>query len=276
MSTLPPCAWEMPSLKVNLLKAKSRQGLGVSGFTLVELLIAFVMLALISLLLFSGLRVGIRAWGGVEAAAEINTELRLTRDFLRRILSQARPVTLMVEAEPYLVFAGDGQQLEFVAPLSGQVGIPGLYLLRLGLENTGLGSTLVLRRWLLNPEVLAGGREVPAWQPLGNGPSFTGVMEDQDVAAGAYGISLLLEGIEEFEISYFGIPEGDDPTLNIEAEPEWQAQWQNPTVLPLAVRIHLTKAQRVWPDFIVELSRLPPGSGMVGVPGSGTGMAVPR
>ena len=267
----------MPSLKVKLLKAKSRHRLGgVSGFTLVELLIAFVMVALISLLLFSGMRVGVRAWGGVEAAAEINTELRLTRDFLRRILSQVRPVTLLVEAEPYLVFAGYGQQLEFVAPLSEQVGIPGLYLLRLGLENAGLGSTLVLRRWLLNPEVLAGGREVPAWQPLGSESSFTGAMEDQDVAAGTYGVSLLLEGVEEFEISYFGYPEGQDPSQNIDAQPEWQSIWQNPTILPLAVRIHLTKAQRIWPDVVVELGRAPPGSGMGGVPGSGMGMAVPR
>ena len=267
----------MSSLKVKLLKAKSRHRLGgVSGFTLVELLIAFVMVALISLLLFSGMRVGVRAWGGVEAAAEINTELRLTRDFLRRILSQVRPVTLLVEAEPYLIFAGDGQQLEFVAPLSEQVGIPGLYLLRLGLENTGLGSTLVLRRWLLNPEVLGGGREVPAWQPLGTGSSFTGAMEDQDAAAGTYGVSLLLEGIEEFEISYFGYPEGQDPSQNIDAQPEWQSIWQNPTILPLAVRIHLTKAQRIWPDVIVELGRAPPGSGMGGVPGFGKDMAVPQ
>ncbi|HPB75408.1 MAG TPA: general secretion pathway protein GspJ [Chromatiaceae bacterium] len=252
------------------MNTKSRQRLGVSGFTLVELLIAFVMVALISLLLFSGLRVGIRAWGAVESAAEINTELRLTRDFLRRILSQARPVTLLVEAEPYLVFAGNRQQVEFVAPLSEQVGIPGLYLLRLGLENTGLGSTLVLKRWLLNPEVLAGGREVPAWQPLGNGPSFSGVMEDQDVAAGAYGVSLLMEGIEEFEISYFGFPEGDGTVLNIDAQPEWQAIWQNLPILPQAVRIHLTKAQRVWPDLIVELGK--------GVPGTevGMGVVVPR
>lgn len=258
----------MRSLKDKLLRIKPRQRPGNRGFTLVELLIAFVLVALISLLLFSGLRVGVRAWEGVEAAAEINTELRLVRDFLRRTLSQVRAVTLLLEGEPYLVFSGDAQQLEFVAPLSEQVGIPGLYLLRLGLENTRYGPALVLRRWLFNPEVLAGGREVPAWQPLGNGSSSTSVMEDQDVAAGAYGVTLLLEGIEEFEISYYGFPEGEDPTLNIDAQPEWQSIWQNPTLLPQAVRIHLTKAQRVWPDLIVELGR--------SLPAAGTGMAVPR
>ena len=262
------CVWERPSLKAKLLKTKSHQRAADCGFTLVELLIAFVLVALISLLLYSGLRVGVRAWEGVEASAELNTELRLVRDFLRRTLSQARAVTLLVEAEPYLAFAGDAQQLEFVAPLSQQVGIPGLYLLRLGLENTRYGLALVLRRWLLNPEVLAGGREVPAWQPLGNGPGFDSVTEDQDVAAGAYGVTLLLEGVEEFEISYYGFPEGEDPSLNIDAQPEWQSIWQNPTLLPQAVRIHLSKAQRGWPDLIVELGRSMPGVGM--------GMAIPR
>lgn len=102
----------------------------MGGFTLVELLIAFVLVALISLLLFSGLRLGMRSWEGVEAAAEYNTRLRLARDFLARVLSQARPISLTLDARPYLVFAGDSQNLEFVAPLSGQVGIPGLYILR--------------------------------------------------------------------------------------------------------------------------------------------------
>jgi general secretion pathway protein J len=86
-----------------------------SGFTLVELLIAFVLVALISILLFSGLRLGIRSWEGVETSAEFNSELRLARDFLVRVLSQARPITLTLDAEPYLLFTGDVQNLEFVS-----------------------------------------------------------------------------------------------------------------------------------------------------------------
>ena len=91
------------------------------GFTLVELLIAFVLVALISILLFSGLRLGIRSWEGVETSTEFNAELRLAHDFLIRVLSQSQPITLTLDAEPYLLFTGDGQNLEFVAPLSEQV-----------------------------------------------------------------------------------------------------------------------------------------------------------
>ena len=59
----------MRSLKDRLCRPRL-----AGGFTLVELLIAFVLVALISLLLFSGLRLGLRSWGGVEAAAEIHAD----------------------------------------------------------------------------------------------------------------------------------------------------------------------------------------------------------
>lgn len=255
----------MRSLKDRLCRRRL-----AGGFTLVELLIAFVLVALISLLLFSGLRLGLRSWGGVEAAAEIHAELRLVRDFLRRILDQAYPITLILDAEQYLVFAGDGQHLEFVAPLSAQVGIPGLYLLQLGLEETGMGASLILRRWLLNPDVLAGNHEIPAWQPVGTGGNWPRVNEDRDVAAGAFGVSMLMEGIEEFEISYFGFPAGEDPAVGVGAEGEWQASWQGRATLPQALRIHLTKAGRVWPDLIVVLGAKEPSTL------AGMGTVIPR
>ena len=228
------------------------------GFTLVELLIAFVLVALISILLFSGLRLGIRSWEGVETSAEFNSELRLARDFLARVLSQARPITLTLDAEPYLLFTGDGQNLEFVAPLSEQVGIPGLYLLRLGLEAGREGGSLVLTRWLLNPDVLAGTKDIPAWEPLVGQAASSGVLEDQDVAAGAFGTSILLDDVAEFEIAYFGFPEGEDPAVNVEAKGEWQTSWQGRAMPPQALRIHLSTPYRVWPDLIIRLGATTP------------------
>ena len=46
------------------------------GFTLIELIIALALIALITLLLFSGLRLGARAWDGVDALSERHAELR--------------------------------------------------------------------------------------------------------------------------------------------------------------------------------------------------------
>ena len=104
------------------------------GFTLVELLIAMTLVGLITLLLFSGLRLGTRAWEGVEAAADRTGALRVARNFLDRTLNQARVVSLTFDGEIISVFSGEAQALEFVAPLSEHVGIPGLYVVRLTLD----------------------------------------------------------------------------------------------------------------------------------------------
>lgn len=222
------------------------------GFTLVELLIALALISLITLLLFSGLRLGTRAWEGVETIAERTAEPRIAHNFLARILTQARPARVSFEAEEVLVFAGDAENLELVAPLSEHVGTPGLYVLKLSLEEDG---QLVLTRWLLHPDVLEGSGDIPGWEPFdgGGGISATGPL-DEDLAAGAYGSTLLLDGVEELQIAYFGISEG-------EQDPDWHQDWLEQPRMPEAVRIHLNTAERTWPDMLIRLPQLDQRSG---------------
>jgi len=195
-------------------------------------------------------------------AAEDNAQLRLARDFLMRTLSQTRAATLTLEANPYLIFTGDSQQLEFVAPLAEQVGIPGLYVLRLGLEQHAGGIALVLTRWLLHPDVLVGNSAIPAWRPLAEGGGSLGILDDLDLAAGAFGTSILMEGVEEFAISYFGLAEGEDTALTTDAKEEWQGVWEGRQILPRALRLHLTTSRRYWPDLIISLSSAGSGPGV--------------
>lgn len=215
-----------------------------SGFTLVELVIALALVSLISLLLFSGLRLGTRTWEGVEAVAERTAEPRVARNFLQRALTQARPAWLTLDAEEILVFAGDAQNLEFVAPLSEHVGTPGLYILRLSLEDE---AQLVMTRWLLHPDVLEGRDDIPQWEPFDGsvGLSATAPL-DEDLAAGAFGTTLLLDGVAELEITYFGVQEGDQ-------DPEWFEDWMEQRRMPQAVRVHLTTPGQSWPDLLARL-----------------------
>jgi len=218
------------------------------------MLIAFSLIALISLLLFSGLRLGMRAWESVENMIELNAEQRITRNFIERSLGQARSVSVTLDAEPVLIFSGDSENLEFVAPLSQQVGIPGLYILRLGLD-TGKENTLLLTRWLLHPDVLEGTAEIPEWEPFdgGIGLSIAG-QEDRDVAAGAFGTTRLIESVEELEIAYFGPAsdnQGGRPVEDLDAE--WQSDWIDRPNPPYAVRIRLTTPRSSWPDLVVRL-----------------------
>ena len=223
-----------------------------NGFTLVELLIALAMVALIALLLFSGLRLGSRAWEAVDASAERTGALRLVNEFLVRTLSQTRPAQATLEAQPVSVFAGDEVRLELVAPLSENVGLPGLYILRLALEGAGERRNLVLTRWLMHPEILEGKDDIPPWTPLKEDSSMEldALPPDMDAAGGAFGRTLLLEDVEGLEISYFGIPIGE---LGASDQADWHKQWLDQSALPLLVRIHLISLNRSWPDLIVAL-----------------------
>ncbi len=233
-----------------------RQARIVPGFTLIELLIALAMISLITLLLFSGLRLGSRAWEGVDAAAERIGAVRLAHDFLERALTQARSATVVFDGGVIPIFAGESERLEFAAPLSEHVGVPGLYILRLTLEGSGDRRELVLSRWLMHPEVLEGGDEIPAWEPLKDDAEMAlkSVPLDTDAAAGAFGRTLLLEGVDAFEIRYFGALEGD-------TEPDWHEDWLEQNALPILVRIHLTTTEQSWPDLIVALAAATPRNG---------------
>ena len=229
------------------------------GFTLIELVIALAMISLITLLLFSGLRLGARAWEGVDAAAERIGAVRLAHDFLERSLTQSRAATLSFDGGIISAFAGDAQRLEFAAPLSEHVGVPGLYILRLTLEGSGDRRDLVLSRWLMHPEVLEGRGEIPAWEPLKDDTAMTlgSLPMDTDVAGGAFGRTLLLEGVDAFEIRYFGVLAGD-------TEPDWHEEWLEQSALPTLVRIHLTTTDQSWPDLIVALPAAAPSTGVGG------------
>lgn len=220
-----------------------------AGFTLVELLIALVLIAVITLLMFSGLRLGSRAWEGVEDVTERVGDLRVARNFLERTLRQARPASVVYNGMAQPVFSGDTQSLELAAPLSEHVGIPGLYVLRLVLEPNGEHDRLVLVRWLLHPEVLSGGDDYPAWEPLleSSGVARDVGPLDRDLAAGAYGRTVLLPEVERFELGYFGVDEG-------ETEPEWFEEWEGASRLPLRVRLLVTTPRQSWPAAVVELS----------------------
>jgi general secretion pathway protein J len=204
------------------------------------------MVGLLTLLLFSALRIGARTWDSVDLVAERTGALRLARDFVQGILSQARVTSLVFDGTPILVFRGDAERLELVAPLAERVGVPGLYVLRLNLEETGEWRDLVLTRWLIHPEVLEGSDEIPAWEPLGElgGNLDASIPLDSDAAAGAFGRTRLLEAVDTFAIQYFGIVDG-------ETEPDWREDWLDQSALPSLVRIRLTTVDRSWPDLIV-------------------------
>ena len=61
---------------------------GEAGFTLVELLVAFTLLALLVTGLFSGLRVGFKVWQQGNARTEHDQHAIVAQNFLRQVIGE--------------------------------------------------------------------------------------------------------------------------------------------------------------------------------------------
>src|SRR6266702_6688874 len=90
------------------------------GFTLIELSVALVLLALIASVLYGSLSLAGESWNRGEAKAQQTGEMRLTEDFLRRTLSSQHPLRFQKVLEKPLYFVGTGDSLSYAAALPGR------------------------------------------------------------------------------------------------------------------------------------------------------------
>lgn len=89
-----------------------------AGFTLIEMLVTVTLLSLVVLVLFGGLRFGVRAWDGAQAHGEGMDELRVVQGVLRREIEGAYPRRDMSDpSHPVLDFAGGADRMRFVGPV---------------------------------------------------------------------------------------------------------------------------------------------------------------
>jgi general secretion pathway protein J len=193
------------------------------GFTLVEMLVAMALLALLSTLLVGGLRISRNAVMGSEAATErlLRTELGLA--VIRRQLEQADPVPLGGVPSPRIAFAGDAAGVVFLAPPGAYLALGGEEITWLAIERGPNGARVVLRFRPLD-------RASDRWPPV--------------LDAGDMRSVVLLDGIARADLSYFG---RDDP----KNDPQWWQDWREAAALPTLIRLTIAGAGQAWPDLVV-------------------------
>ena len=194
-----------------------------AGFTLLEILAALVLLALLLVGVYSGVASASRSVRSGTAAIERTDQMRSAQQFLRRELAQsvAEPIGHTDRGEP-VYFQGSAHEMRYVAPLPGYLGKLGPQLQQLQLVDDGHGGQrLELRLALLPPD------GQPA-RPLG---------EPQ----------VLFDHIKQGSFSYRGV----DPQGRAVA---WSPRWVDGRALPLLVRIELQPQGRgSWPQLDVPL-----------------------
>lgn len=199
-----------------------RNGTGAqAGFTLIELLIGLTLLGLVMAILASGLRFGARVWESKSVRSEQLSETHIVHGFLQRLVEGAHPYE--DGQNGHIEFSGSHSELSFVAPLPSYVGYGGYHRVHLLTENNGGQRQILLRHELLHPDI-------------------SGRRDQGDVS----GETLLLKGIDDFEISYLD-------TGGTRSKGVWRGEWKHQNRLPDGVKIDISfddSDPRIWPSLI--------------------------
>ena len=193
-----------------------------SGFTLLELLVAFALSALLIAILGGGIRFGTRVWEISRVRSEAVTETLAIRRFLRERLLAARAVKRGGEGagQKAMAFHGTRSGLALVTEMPSYVARGGLYRVELRTEDVADGPALVMN-----------------WWPFGGEKGGPGS-----------GRRRLLEGVKDIQISFFGDPENAGDGRWLEDWPEDNAAMPKLVSVKLAFR---DEDPRDWPELVV-------------------------
>lgn len=188
------------------------------GFTLLEVLLAIVLLALLLAGTYGAVRTATRSAHSGEQMIDRTNRLRVAQEFTRRQISRIMPLAFDRDDAhgTSVIFEGERDLMRFVAPMPGHLSRGGPYVQTLELVgNRRGGRQLIFSEAMLN-----------------------GFDPEEDLAREP---SVLLEGIAEGRFQYRTIGEEGEPS-------EWLDEWDDPSVTPIMVRIAL----RMQPEAGIE------------------------
>jgi general secretion pathway protein J len=198
---------------------------GSRGFSLIEVLLAISLVAMIMALAYGGFRAGVRATHSGERLIEQTNQLRISHQFVRRQLSLAQNLIIEEGEEDGIQvrFIGDQDYVRFVAPMPGYLSYGGSYVQELRVEPNGDGQALVYYYAMLN-----------GYEP-GEIESTEGIV--------------LIDQLGDGGFRYLGIDPEDQSTF-------WEEFWEATDELPLAVSLELELDRGnglFWPDLLAPV-----------------------
>lgn len=207
-------------------RGRPRSAKREAGFTLVEIVIAMVLLGAMMLLLYSGLAFALRSWDAGDANGRRVADWRIAENFLRREVSEVFPLRWKDANFVKFAFEGERGHMRFVSSRAAGVSLGGLSLVGLEVEQ---GSSLRAPRNLVMRRAMASD-DVNDFRPLDEGQK-----------------SILLAGVDGVEFSYFGAE-------NDFTEPVWTDAWKFPARMPQMIRMRVrTAGGEVLPEVVMKI-----------------------
>lgn len=196
------------------------------GFTLLEMMVAFSLLALLFLALFSSFHTIGRGWEAADRKLLKTEDMRLISEFLRNQLSQTIVVQIKGENGPTYAFEGNDHYVRYAAPLQPLQNQGGIYLIELAVNVDKDGRKLEMRYVPYRPEM--------SWDEA--------LKEVEPV--------LVYSGLGLVHFDYYAAESEQD-------DPRWESEWLDKPVYPLLMRVKIEgKDHQVWPSLIVDLPQV--------------------
>lgn len=200
---------------------------GNAGFTLLEVLMAIILLGLLIAGAYGGIHAAVKAMRAGEASIDRTDSLRTAQEFLRRQIEHILPLAISRNENTgqTTVFEGDAKSMRFVALMPGYLSRGGPYVQTLELASGNDGLQLQFTDTMLN----------------GYDPKQAQSGDTEPV--------VLLDHIREGRFQFRSLDDQGQLT-------DWSSAWPDSSVTPLMVRIDLTMlsgAQAAWPTLDVPL-----------------------
>lgn len=194
------------------------------GFTLLELVVALLVLSIMMTLLFNGLRLGARTWDSVAERTNAMHESHLAQLFIKRQLEQAQSIAFTEEdGERHISFFGERHAIRFVSPLPAHIGQGGMYWFTIDVSEGKQAKQLMLSYELFQTE---------EWE------RYRSVEPEKVILIGELG---------DAEFAYLA---GADPGRRS----SWTTRWERKDELPPLVRLRLkseTAGTSGWQELLV-------------------------
>lgn len=209
------------------------------GFTLLEVLVALVLLAAGLALAFATLRSSTAVVARGEDMAQASERMRAVHGYLRARLASAQPIVFATDRGTLRQarFLGTPRRMRFVSDLPDYLGYGGPYLHELVADDDG---RLQVAFSVARPDAS---------------------LEEVDLAMRGQRAERLADGLRVVRFRYRGL----------DAENRlgpWQDRWETSEMLPLQVKVEVEAVQGGrWPDLVVTLARSEGGAGGGLLPG---------